>query len=70
MYNRKTGKLLGPWEEEELMFTYKEIAEITDTRINTVRDRLQVARKKLRKLTLNDPVLRTYAEERFDERLT
>lgn len=39
-----------------------EIAALTGAPLNTVRDRIQVGRKQLRKLILNDPVLRDWAE--------
>ena len=39
----------------------QEIAEITGVSVNTVRDRLQVGRKKLRKMVLDDPTLREWA---------
>jgi len=35
-----------------------EIAEITGAPLNTVRDRLQTGRRKLRRYILNDPELR------------
>lgn len=39
-----------------------EIAEITGATVNTVRDRLQVGRKKLRRLLVQDPVLGEWTE--------
>ncbi len=42
-------------------YSQKEIAEITGVSINTVRDRLQVGRKQLRKLVLADPLLMDWA---------
>ncbi|MCA9666606.1 MAG: RNA polymerase sigma factor [Myxococcales bacterium] len=46
----------------KLVYQYSvaEIAEMTETRENTVRDRLQVGRRELRKAALRDPALRSY----------
>ncbi len=43
-------------------YSIREIAEITGTRANTVRDRLQVGKRLLRGFILKDPVLRDWAE--------
>jgi len=45
-------------------YSLEEIAEMTDTPVNTVRDRLQVGRKKLRDKIVRDPVLKYWAFER------
>jgi RNA polymerase sigma factor (sigma-70 family) len=42
-------------------YAIDEIAEMTETPVNTVRDRLRVARKQLRKRALADPLLREWA---------
>jgi RNA polymerase sigma-70 factor (ECF subfamily) len=39
-----------------------EVAEMTDSPVNTVRDRLRVGRKQLRKRILSDPALRGWLE--------
>jgi RNA polymerase sigma-70 factor (ECF subfamily) len=39
-------------------YSVEEIAELTDTRVNTVRGRLRRGKRQLRKLILGDPVLR------------
>ena len=44
-------------------YSLKEIAEITDTPVNTVRDRLQKGKRRLRKLILRDRVLAELSEE-------
>lgn len=44
-------------------YSIKEIAEMTDTPINTLRDRLRVARQQLRKRALADPALRDWANQ-------
>jgi len=41
-------------------YSIEEIATITDTPVNTVRDRLRTGRKQLRKWILKDPVLRDF----------
>ena len=42
----------------------KEIADVTDTPLNTARERLRVGRKQFRRLMLQDPVLRDWIERR------
>lgn len=41
-------------------YSLEEIAAITESPVNTVRDRLRTGRRQLRKLILKDPVLRDY----------
>jgi RNA polymerase sigma-70 factor (ECF subfamily) len=45
-------------------YTIAEIAELTGSKINTVRDRLRVGRSQLRKRMLADPKLRSWLETR------
>jgi len=45
-------------------YSIREIAGMTSSPVNTVRDRLRKGRKQLRKYILNDPVLRDWADER------
>ncbi|MCD6500111.1 MAG: RNA polymerase sigma factor [Deltaproteobacteria bacterium] len=44
-----------------------EIAEMVDAPVNTVRDRLQTAKRRLKKMALGDPMLRQWAERMHDE---
>jgi len=43
-------------------YSLKEIAELTDAPVNTVRDRLQVGKRQLRAMILKDSILRDWAE--------
>ena len=43
-------------------YSIQEIAEQTDTKLNTVRERLRTGKKKLRSLIQRDPVLRNWPE--------
>jgi RNA polymerase sigma-70 factor, ECF subfamily len=45
-------------------YSVAEIAELTDTPINTVRDRLRIGKTQLRKFILKDPALRAYGKAR------
>ncbi len=45
-------------------YSVGEIAELTETPVNTVRDRLRVGKSQLRKLILKDPALRAYGKSR------
>jgi len=51
-----------------LGYSVKEIAAMTQVSVNTVKDRLQVGRKELHDLLVNDPVFSRYADEVRDER--
>lgn len=42
-------------------YSIPEVAELTEAPLNTVRDRLRVAKKQLQKAVLKDPVLRDWA---------
>lgn len=48
-------------------YSVAEIAEITESPVNTVRDRLQVAKKQLRALLLKDPGLSEWAQSVLHE---
>lgn len=43
-------------------YSLKEIAELTEAPVNTVRDRLQVGKRQLRAMILKDSILRDWAE--------
>ena len=45
-------------------YSLSEVVEITDLPLNTVRDRLRMARKKLRMMIASDPVLQDWAKAR------
>ena len=45
-------------------YSLEEIAAVTGAPVNTVRDRLQVGRRKLRRLLVRDPVLRDWVRRR------
>ena len=68
---RHLGELLGRLPPEQrvvvvlrLVHGYPpaEIAEVVGAPLNTVRDRLRVGRRKLRRLLVRDPILREWAE--------
>jgi RNA polymerase sigma-70 factor, ECF subfamily len=42
-----------------------EVADLTDVPVNTVRGRLRIGRKRLRKKILNDPLLRVWVREMY-----
>ncbi|MFH2006027.1 MAG: sigma-70 family RNA polymerase sigma factor, partial [bacterium] len=46
-------------------YSIGEVAEMTDTRVNTVRGRLRTAKRQLLELIPDDPVLRVWAEARL-----
>ena len=48
-------------------YSVQEVAEITETRANTVRDRLRTGKKQLRSLLKKDPALRDWARSFMDE---
>lgn len=45
-------------------YSVREIADLTDVPLETVRDRLKVGKKKLRRLVLTDDALREWAKDR------
>jgi RNA polymerase sigma-70 factor (ECF subfamily) len=67
---RALGKLSPPRQEALVLFavhryTAEEIAGITGAPVETVRDRIKVARQKLRDLAQRDPVLREWSGGEF-----
>ncbi|MFH2005151.1 MAG: sigma-70 family RNA polymerase sigma factor [bacterium] len=48
-------------------YSVQEIAELTDAKLNTVRDRLRIAKKQLKDWLLKDPALRDWARSFIDE---
>ena len=56
--DRLVGQAAGIFLDFDFDHPQHSIAEITGAPLNTVRDRLQIGRKKLRKYILNDPELR------------